>query len=88
MKTTLTLVREIDGLPLPPTPPVLELVKVLDCPATEAFSLDDFFTTSNTVVRFGWIDPDLKKYFKTQLVPAEGPRNLVVSKLKKNATEK
>ena len=70
------------------TPPVMELVKVLDCPATEAFNLDDFFTTSNKVVKFGWIDSDLKRYFKTQLISAEGPRKLAVGKLTRNTKEK
>lgn len=80
-------VRKVYGLPSL-VPPILELVKEFDCPATEAFNLDDFFTLDNPTVKFGWIDGDMKKYFKNRSIVAEGPRKLVVNRLVRNATEK
>ncbi len=70
------------------TPSILELVQELDCPATKEFELNDFFTVDNLIVKFGWIDLDMTKYFGNQSIPAEGPRKLVVSKLARNAKEK
>ena len=74
---------------LPPlVPPVLELVREIEAPATEAFELLDFFNTGNKVVKFAWIDGDLARCFPDGHIPVEGPRKLVVSKLTRNATEK
>ena len=80
-------VRNLLGLP-PLTPPALELFREIDCPATEAFDLYDFFNIDNPTVKFRWVDADLRKYFKIRLIEAEGPRQLAISKLTRTVTEK
>ena len=86
-KTDREKLRVILGLP-PLTPPALELFREIDCPATEAFDLYDFFNIDNPTVKFRWVDADLRKYFKIRLIEAEGPRQLAISKLTRTVTEK
>ncbi len=79
--------RKTIGLP-PLTPPVLELVREIEAPATEAFELLDFFNKDNKDVKFAHIDGDIVKYFPDGHIPAEGPRHLAIHRLTRSATEK
>lgn len=79
--------RHILGLSLL-NPPAVKTVWEIDSPVTEEFDLHTFFSTDNPTIKFVWVDADLKRYFKTQLIPAEGSRRLVVSELVRNVTEK
>jgi len=80
--------RSFLGLPAL-NPPAVKTVCEFDVLATEEFDLYAFFiSTDNPMVKFGWVDADLKRYFKTRLIPIEGLRRLVVSELIRDVIEK